>query len=90
MKLHEPLHDFKDAVEAAAQHVNLRPVFIEKDYWVTYVLRNLGQSEYADKVVFKGGTSLSKAYGCMKRFTEDIGLAILSPADYNGNQLSNF
>ncbi|MBZ5857545.1 nucleotidyl transferase AbiEii/AbiGii toxin family protein [Flavihumibacter profundi] len=87
MKLHESPSAFRDAIEAAAQHLKMRPLFIEKDYWVCYVLKNLSKSEYADKVVFKGGTSLSKAYGCIQRFSEDIDLSIVSPADYNGSQL---
>jgi predicted nucleotidyltransferase component of viral defense system len=88
MKLHESPKDFKAAIEAAAQHLKMRPVFIEKDYWVTFVLKNLSQSAYKDIVVFKGGTSLSKAYGCIERFSEDIDLAIVSPTDYTGSKLS--
>lgn len=89
MTLHEDKTLFRDAIEAAAQHFKMRPVFIEKDYWVTYVLRNLGFSQYANTVIFKGGTSLSKAYQCIDRFSEDIDLAILSPGNYTGNQLKN-
>ena len=48
MKLHEDKNLFREAIEAAAQHLKLRPVFIEKDYWVTYVLRNLGINCFAD------------------------------------------
>ena len=89
MTLHEDRTLFGEAIEAAAQHLKLRPVFIEKDYWVTYVLRNLGLSAFANTVIFKGGTSLSKAYQCIDRFSEDIDLAILSPNEYTGNQLKN-
>jgi predicted nucleotidyltransferase component of viral defense system len=89
MTLHEDKILFREAIEAAAQHLKLRPVFVEKDYWVTYVLHNLGLSKYADTVIFKGGTSLSKAYQCIDRFSEDIDLAILSPGNYTGNQLKN-
>lgn len=89
MTLHEDKILFREAIEAAAQHLKLRPVFVEKDYWVTYILRNLGLSKYADTVIFKGGTSLSKAYQCIDRFSEDIDLAILSPRNYTGNQLKN-
>ena len=89
MKLHEDKILFREAIEAAAQHLKLRPVFIEKDYWVTYVLRSLGLSKCTDTVIFKGGTSLSKAYQCIDRFSEDIDLAILSPRNYTGNQLKN-
>jgi len=68
---------FKEAVEAAATHFGLKEIFIEKDYWVTYVLRNLETSAFVETVVFKGGTALSKAHGCIERFSEDIDLAIL-------------
>jgi predicted nucleotidyltransferase component of viral defense system len=88
MILHKSPDAFRDAVEATAQSLNLRPVFVEKDYWIVYVLKQLAASEFADKVIFKGGTSLSKAYQCIQRFSEDIDLAILSPGDYSGNQLS--
>jgi len=52
-------------------------------------LRNIGLSKFAGAVIFKGGTSLSKAYQCIDRFSEDIDLAILSPGNYTGNQLKN-
>ncbi|HNX60982.1 MAG TPA: nucleotidyl transferase AbiEii/AbiGii toxin family protein, partial [Spirochaetota bacterium] len=54
--------------------------FIEKDYWVTFLLRNLSLSPYVNQVVFKGGTSLSKAFGCIERFSEDIDLALAEPS----------
>ena len=76
--------EFADAIEAASQHFNINSVLIEKDYWVCYVLKNLSQSEYMNKVVFKGGTSLSKAFNCIERFSEDIDFALL-----NEEKLSN-
>ena len=79
--------DFADAIQKAAEYFKLRPIFIEKDYWVTFVLKNLSQSEHANIVVFKGGTSLSKAYNCIERFSEDIDLAILKGTVINDNQL---
>ena len=87
MNLHKSPKEFQDLIEAAAQYLNMRPVFIEKDYWVTYVLMNLSNSEQRDKVVFKGGTSLSKAYASIDRFSEDIDLAILSPDDYSAAKM---
>ena len=62
MKLHEKESEFKDLVALTADHFGIREVFIEKDYWVTYALKNLSLSIHRDKVVFKGGTSLSKTY----------------------------
>ncbi len=49
---------------------------VEKDAWVTLILRMLFNSEIADQLIFKGGTSLSKAYDLIKRLSEDIDLAI--------------
>lgn len=82
-------NDFIDAVESAAAHFKMRPIFIEKDYWVTYVLKNLSESKIIDEVIFKGGTSLSKAHDCINRFSEDIDLAILKTEEMSGNQITN-
>ena len=49
---------------------------VEKDWWVCTVLRAVFQSQYAQSIIFKGGTSLSKAYGLIHRFSEDIDLII--------------
>ena len=49
---------------------------IEKDWWVTMVLRALFSLYYADQLSFKGGTSLSKCWNLIKRFSEDIDIAI--------------
>jgi predicted nucleotidyltransferase component of viral defense system len=54
---------------------------------VTFVLKNLFQSDHVNEVVFKGGTSLSKAYNCIERFSEDIDLALLKETGANDNQL---
>lgn len=70
--------DFKEAILAAAHFFNMRPEFIEKDYWVTKSLKNLFLSNRADSTVFKGGTSLSKVFECIQRFSEDIDLAIMT------------
>jgi predicted nucleotidyltransferase component of viral defense system len=88
MTLHT-VPEFGEAVEAAATHFGLRVTFIEKDYWVTWVLRNLANSEFVDTVVFKGGTSLSKAHTCINRFSEDIDLAILGGHELTGSQLKS-
>jgi predicted nucleotidyltransferase component of viral defense system len=49
---------------------------IEKDWWVVQTLRLITQMDIAQHTVFKGGTSLSKAWGLIDRFSEDIDLAI--------------
>jgi predicted nucleotidyltransferase component of viral defense system len=52
------------------------PHAIEKDWWVTMVLRALFETRCADQLVFKGGTSLSKCWKLIERFSEDIDVAI--------------
>ena len=52
------------------------PFAIEKDWWVCVVLRAVFQSKYKDQIIFKGGTSLSKAYQIIERFSEDVDLII--------------
>jgi hypothetical protein len=49
----------------------LRPALIEKDYYVTQALRIIAAA-YGDKVIFKGGTSLSKGWNLIRRFSEDV------------------
>ena len=66
-------------VEQAAIRRNVSPVILEKDFWVCWVLGVLFQSEFAESLVFKGGTSLSKVFGVIQRFSEDIDLS-LAPA----------
>ena len=51
-------------------------VVIEKDWWVTAVLRALFSLPYAENLSFKGGTSLSKCYNLIERFSEDIDIAV--------------
>jgi predicted nucleotidyltransferase component of viral defense system len=60
----------------AYKKVGLPPKSIEKDWWVTMTLRALFQCECARHIVFKGGTSLSKAWNLIERFSEDIDIAI--------------
>ena len=54
---------------------------IEKDYWVSMVLRALFNLPYKENLIFKGGTSLSKGWHLIERFSEDIDLAI-NPAQF--------
>lgn len=65
-------------IEQAAIRRNLSSVILEKDFWVCWLLGILYQSEFAESLVFKGGTSLSKVFGVIDRFSEDIDLS-LSP-----------
>ena len=63
--------------EAAARRMALAPAVVEKDFWVCYTLDHLfHRSGFAESMVFKGGTSLSKAFGLIERFSEDIDLIL--------------
>ncbi|MGB4124522.1 MAG: nucleotidyl transferase AbiEii/AbiGii toxin family protein, partial [Bacteroidales bacterium] len=87
MKLHENQKLFIQLLNFSANTLKIRPEFIEKDYWITHALQRMAQNENADKVVFKGGTSLSKAYRLTNRFSEDIDIAIVDADSFSKNQL---
>ena len=60
-------------IEEAASKRDLTPIIIEKDFWVCWTLRRLmGCAGLEENFTFKGGTSLSKAYGIIHRFSEAI------------------
>jgi predicted nucleotidyltransferase component of viral defense system len=63
-------------IEQTANKIGLPPQAIEKDLWVTTILQLVFSLPFADKLVFKGGTSLSKVWRVIERFSEDIDLAI--------------
>jgi hypothetical protein len=63
-----------DALNVAADKSGVLPHLLEKDLWVVWSLRHLFAGPYADHLVFKGGTSLSKAYRVIRRFSEDVDL----------------
>ena len=70
---------FDATIDAAAERLGISATAIEKDYWVSEVLRSLVAGFPAD-FVFKGGTSLSKAYRLVERFSEDVDVLVL-PGD---------
>jgi len=63
-------------IRQTAQRTGNLPIVIEKDIWVCIVLKVLFESELKDVIIFKGGTSLSKGYDIINRFSEDIDIAI--------------
>ena len=69
--------DRRAFIEEAASRRDLTPTIIEKDFWVCWTLRRLMDcEELTGQLMFKGGTSLSKAYDVIHRFSEDIDLVI--------------
>ncbi len=88
MNLHQNKPLFEEAIRKTAELYKISEVYIEKDYWVTYALYILFKSEFKDEIVFKGGTSLSKCYGIIQRFSEDIDLLLLDKSTSN-NQIKS-
>jgi len=89
MMLHADIKFFADTIRATSQHTGIKAEFIEKDYWITYILSNLAKSKYESEAVFKGGTSLSKGYGLIDRFSEDIDIAVINNNEKSGNEIKN-
>lgn len=70
-------NDRKALFHNTAAKMGMTDAIIEKDFWVCYILDYLfHRSAWKDNIAFKGGTSLSKAYGLIERFSEDIDLII--------------
>jgi hypothetical protein len=72
---------------SVAELTGIPAAHIEKDFWVTEVLRGVVDAATASgiEIVFKGGTSLSKAFGLIERFSEDVDiLVVLSPHESTG------
>ena len=70
-----PLADRLEVLESAYDRGLARSAaLLEKDVWVVWTLQALFAAPFADDLVFKGGTSLSKAYNIIQRFSEDVDL----------------
>lgn len=68
--------DKQIAYNQIAEQINLPAFAVEKDWWVVQTLSILFQTEIGKHLVFKGGTSLSKGWNIIDRFSEDIDLAV--------------
>mgnify|MGYP001237389705 CR=1 FL=1 len=76
--------EFAALRDSASERLGVASEAIEKDYWATEVLRSACAHDHGvDAVVFKGGTSLSKAYQLIERFSEDIDLLVVTGASGN-------
>ena len=79
---HEFLHqdkEFADLIRIVGDERSIDPVLVEKDYWIIHCLYGLQQMRLSFEL--KGGTSLSKGYGIIERFSEDIDIRIEPPKD---------
>ncbi|PWJ87637.1 nucleotidyltransferase AbiEii toxin of type IV toxin-antitoxin system [Mesorhizobium loti] len=72
--LHLPIEDRREALGVAADRSGRPAHLLEKDVWVVWALATLYGSALGEHLVFKGGTSLSKAYQVIRRFSEDVDL----------------
>lgn len=71
-----PDKDKAEILRDAGERLNLPAYAVEKDWWVVQTLSILFETDLKDHMVFKGGTSLSKAWNLIERFSEDIDLAV--------------
>lgn len=75
----------REIFNQTSQRAGLPPASIEKDWWVTMVLKTVFELDISEHLVFKGGTSLSKGWNLINRFSEDIDFAInMTYLGYNG------
>lgn len=89
MKLHHNTDLFSDAVRITAQQMNIQPIYVEKDYWVTYALFTIFHNQIGKDTIFKGGTALAKCYNLIERFSEDIDLVVLRREGESDNKLKS-
>jgi len=69
--------DRADLFKETAARMELNPAIVEKDFWVCWILKQLFTiEEFSGRLVFKGGTSLSKCFNLIQRFSEDIDIAV--------------
>jgi len=84
MNLHLNSEAYRELVELAANHFGYEQSHVEKDYWVCKILKELVFSDFVGNTYFKGGTSLSKGYKLINRFSEDLDMFV-----YSGNPASS-
>ena len=73
LNLHENKEEFAMVIQETANILGIDESMAEKDYWVTWCMNYLfAHSPWKDHLAFKGGTCMSKAYGIIDRFSEDI------------------
>lgn len=79
--------NFRDLLRIVGAELNIETSLVEKDYWIMHVLYGLKQQGFQFEL--KGGTSLSKGYGIIHRFSEDIDIHIKPPAEMEINENPN-
>lgn len=82
-----PIEEQREVINAAAPQIGILPAVVEKDVWVCLILNMLFSIPAQRPMVFKGGTSLSKVFNLIKRFSEDIDISVNFLKDY-GDSIS--
>ena len=88
MKLHLDKKLFRQAIQFTSDQMQIPAIYVEKDYWVTFALYTIFNNEIGSDTIFKGGTALSKCYGIIERFSEDIDLLVLRKEGESNNRLT--
>ncbi len=76
MKLHKDKYSFLNIIGLVRKESDIREDIIEKDYYVTLLLKELSEKQTQLPAYFKGGTALYKAQKSIRRFSEDIDLTV--------------
>ena len=79
MRLDSNLSNLSQLIKGAARHFGIEDEYVEKDYWLVLLLKQIMSKNQG--YVFKGGTSLSKCYHLINRFSEDIDISYSTPYD---------
>jgi hypothetical protein len=77
--------DFLALVAATARDISYPEGWVEKDYWITEILRSLSEPFADFLVVFKGGTNLSKAWRLIQRMSQDVDILLVPPQGAGSN-----
>lgn len=86
--LHLPSEERKEVYDSLSSEIGLPPEILEKDVWICWALEVLFSDPAHLPMAFKGGTSLSKVYRAISRFSEDIDLTVAVPsADFSDGKL---
>ncbi len=85
MLLHKDRDQFIAIVNAVSNELSIPIPIVEKDYYVTMILKQLSLN--APKCIFKGGTSLSKCHHAIDRFSEDIDITFSDTLSQGEKQL---
>lgn len=76
MNLHKSSEAFRDLIIQVSIEKDIEPAILEKDYYVTLLLKEISEIQKTSHVYFKGGTALYKALRSIRRFSEDIDLTV--------------